>query len=42
MSENPEIKRKYLENAATNIDISVNKFSEKEKEYLLEWLKHNF
>ena len=38
---NPEIKRKYLENAASNIDISVNKFSEKEKESLLEWLKHN-
>lgn len=37
----PEIKRKYLENAASNIDISVNKFSEKEKESLLEWLKHN-
>lgn len=38
---NPEIKRKYLEDAASNIDISVNKFSEKEKESLLEWLKHN-
>ena len=38
---NPEIKRKYLEKAASNIDISVNKFSEKEKESLLEWLKHN-
>ena len=38
---NPEIKRKYLENAASNIDISVNKFSEKEKESLLEWLKQN-
>ena len=38
---NPEIKRKYLESAASNIDISVNKFSEKEKETLLEWLKHN-
>ena len=29
---NPEIKRRYLEKAASNIDISVNKFSEKEKE----------
>lgn len=38
---NPEIKRKYLESAASNIDTSVNKFSEKEKETLLEWLKHN-
>lgn len=38
---NPEIKRNYLESAASNIDISVNKFSEKEKETLLEWLKHN-
>ncbi len=38
---NPKIKRKYLESAASNIDISVNKFSEKEKETLLEWLKHN-
>lgn len=38
---NPEIKRRYLEKAASNIDISVNKFSEKEKETLLEWLKHN-
>ncbi len=38
---NPETKRKYLENAASNIDFSINKFCEKEKVTLLEWLKNN-
>lgn len=38
---NPEIKRRYLESAASNIDISINKYTEKEKQTLLEWLKNN-
>lgn len=38
---NPEIKRKYLEEAAANIDISIDKYSNEDKESLLEWLKHN-
>lgn len=38
---NPEIKRKYLEEAALNIDSYIDKYSEKEKQTLLEWLKDN-
>lgn len=38
---NPEIKRKYLEKAAINIDASVDRYSEKEKETLMQWLKNN-
>lgn len=38
---NPEIKRKYLEEAAINIDTSINRYSAKEKETLLQWLKNN-
>ena len=38
---NPEIKRKFLEEAASNLDLSVNKFSDKEKDTLLDWLKKN-
>ena len=38
---NPETKRKYLEEAAINIDASVDRYSEKEKETLLQWLKNN-
>ena len=30
---NPEIKRKYLEEAAINIDTSINRYSAKEKLY---------
>lgn len=37
---NPEIKRKFLEEAAFNIDGAVNKFSDKEKQTLLDWLKN--
>lgn len=38
---NPEIKRKFLEEAALNIDSGIDKYSEKEKQSLLEWLKNN-
>lgn len=38
---NPEIKRKFLEEAALNIDSGIGKYSAKEKETLLEWLKNN-
>lgn len=38
---NPEIKRKYLEEAALNIDSGIDKYSEKEKQTLLDWLKNN-
>ena len=38
---NPEIKRKFLEDAAMNIDDAIDKFSEKEKQTLLDWLKNN-
>ena len=38
---NPEIKRKFLEEAAMNIDNSIDKFSDKEKRTLLDWLKNN-
>ena len=38
---NSEIKRKYLEEAALNIDSGINKYSEKEKQTLLDWLKNN-
>lgn len=38
---NPEIKRKFLEAAATNIDVAVDKFSSQEKQTLLDWLKNN-
>lgn len=38
---NPEIKRKFLEEAALNIDSGIDKYSEKEKQDLLEWLKNN-
>lgn len=38
---NPEIKRKFLEEAALNIDSGIDKYSEKEKQGLLEWLKNN-
>lgn len=38
---NPEIKRKFLEAAATNIDVAVDKFSNQEKQTLLDWLKNN-
>lgn len=38
---NPEIKRKYLEKAALNIDSYIDKYSEKEKQTLLDWLKNN-
>lgn len=36
---NPEIKRKYLEAAALNLDSAINKYSEKEKQTLLDWLR---
>ena len=36
---NPEIKRKFLEEAALNIDSKIVKYSEEEKHTLLEWLK---
>ena len=36
---NPEIKRKFLEEAALNIDSKIVKYSEEEKHSLLEWLK---
>lgn len=36
---NPEIKRKFLEEAALNIDSGIEKYSEEEKQTLLEWLK---
>lgn len=38
---NPEIKRKFLEEAAMNIDDAIDKFSDKEKQTLLNWLKNN-
>ncbi|MDD3041082.1 tyrosine-type recombinase/integrase [Bacteroides sp.] len=38
---NPEIKRKFLEEAAMNIDTAIDKFSDKEKQTLLDWLKNN-
>lgn len=38
---NPEIKRKFLEEAALNIDSKIVKYSEEEKHTLLEWLKNN-
>ncbi len=38
---NPEIKRKFLENAAAKIDLSVTRYSQKEKESLMDWLKNN-
>lgn len=38
---NPEIKRKFLEEAALNIDSAIDKYSEKEKQTLLDWLKNN-
>lgn len=38
---NSEIKRKYLEEAALNIDSGINKYSDKEKQTLLDWLKNN-
>lgn len=38
---NPEIKRKYLEKAALKIDVEIDKYSVKEKETLLRWLKEN-
>ena len=38
---NPEIKRRFLEEAAMNIDEAIDKFSEKEKQTLLDWLKNN-
>jgi site-specific recombinase XerD len=36
---NPEIKRKYLEEAARGLDGSISVFSEKEKNTLMDWLK---
>lgn len=38
---NPEIKRKFLEEAALNIDSKIVKYSEEEKHTFLEWLKNN-
>lgn len=38
---NPEIKRKFLEEAAMNIDAAIDKFSDKEKQSLLDWLKNS-
>lgn len=38
---NPEIKRKFLEEAALNFDSGIDKYSEKEKQSLLEWLRNN-
>ena len=38
---NPEIKRRFLENAASKIDLSVTRYSQKEKETLMDWLKNN-
>lgn len=38
---NPEIKRKFLEEAALKIDSKIDKYSEEEKQTLLEWLKNN-
>lgn len=37
---NPEIKRKFLEEVALNIDSGIEKYSEKEKQTLLDWLKN--
>ena len=37
----PEIKRKFLEEAALHIDSKIVKYSEEEKHTLLEWLKNN-
>ena len=37
----PEIKRKFLEEATLNIDSKIVKYSEEEKHSLLEWLKNN-
>lgn len=37
----PEIKRKFLEEAALNIDSVIDKYSEREKQTLLDWLKNN-
>lgn len=38
---NPEIKRKFLEKAAMNNDNAISKYSNKEKQTLLDWLKTN-
>lgn len=38
---NPEIKRKFLEAAAINIDDAIDKFSIQEKQTMLDWLKNN-
>lgn len=38
---NPEIKRKFLEEAALKLDSSIDKYTEEEKQTLMEWLKNN-
>lgn len=38
---NPEIKRRFLENASTKIDLSMTRYSQKDKETLMDWLKNN-
>ena len=38
---NPEVKRKFLEAAASNIDEAITSFTDKEKQSLLDWLKEN-
>lgn len=38
---NPELKRKYIEQASNLITQSVEEYSKNEKEYLIEWLRKN-
>lgn len=38
---NPEVKRRFLEGAASKIDSAIVKYSEKEKQTLLDWLRKN-
>lgn len=38
---NPELKRKYIQEAANHLEDSINPYSEDEKDALLEWLKNN-
>ena len=38
---NPKIKRRFLENASTKIDLSMTRYSQKDKETLMDWLKNN-
>jgi integrase len=38
---NPELKRKYIVAAASQVDSSIQPYSDSEKDELLEWLKNN-